>query len=404
MKKFFVIFAAISSMVALGGCSEQVMNDEMAEGESLLRVMTRGETPPQEANVYVMNSNGNCMRLLTTNEGEQQASTHLIAGTYTVYAVGGEDLGAFSLPDRDDATANSEIIVAEGETMGDLLMKSSSVTLTQGNQSNLELELERQVIKVNEVTIKEVPTDVTKVEVSISPLYQGVQLDGTRTGSTYITLELTKSSDNKTWTNGVNQPYCFPSDGNPYITVAFTRGSEERRYSYQASEPFEANHQVSIEGTYSEDALLSTSLTMQDWDTEKNETFGFSEDNLVTLLGYYVVSVNSSYRTAVLLRKGQDNGYTSAEQVATKGESINKPEGVTCGEWRLPTVEECQTFLEDPTVNLKKYDEWYYCLNGSTLKKMKAGQSSTGEITVEGPLDTDYDSNIYYRPVIDIQY
>ena len=402
MKKFFVIFAAVSSMVALNSCSEQVVNEEIAEGESLLRVQTRSDTQPQEGKVYVFNSNGDCVRLLSTDEGGQLASTSLIAGTYAVYAVGGEDLSKFTLPDLDDATPTSVISVAEGETMGDLLLKSNSVTLTQGNQSNLELELERQVIKINEVTIKKVPTDVTKVEVSISPLYQGVQLNGTPTGSTFITLNLTKSSDNKTWTNGENQPYCFPSEGNPTITVGFTKGDEVRRYSYQASEPFEANHQVSIEGTYSEDALLTTSLTTQDWDTEKNETFSFSEDNLVILLGYYVVSVNSSYRSAVLLRKGQDDGYTSAEAIAAK--DINKPQGVTCDQWRIPTIEECQAFLSDPTVNLKIYDAWYYCMAGNTLQKMKASISEAGVITIEGPIETDYESDIYYRPVIDIYY
>lgn len=203
MKKVFVMVAAISSMVALNSCSEQVLNDTLGEGlnegESLLRVMTRGETTPVEGKVYVFNSSGNFVRLLNTDEGGQLASTNLVAGSYTVYAIGGDDLSAYSLPSEDDASAESVITLAEGKEMTDLFMTSDNVTLTEGNTSNLELELERQVIKINEVTIKKVPTDVTQVDVTISELHEGIKLDRTLTeGNTSITIGLTKSSDNKT--------------------------------------------------------------------------------------------------------------------------------------------------------------------------------------------------------------
>ena len=411
MKKYFMFFAAISSMVALGGCSEQVMNDEMAEGESLLRVMTRGETPPQEAKVYVMNSTGNCVRLLSTDEGGQLASTNLAAGTYTVYVVGGDDLSAYTLPSQDNASSSSDIALASGKTMGDLFMKSSDVTLTEGNTSNLELELERKVIMLKEVTIKKVPMDVTKVEVSISPLYEGIKLNGTFSGTSTKALELTKSSDNKTWTNGTSHPYYFPSNGNPTITISFTRTNGVKAYSYQAAEPFEANHQVVIEGTYSEEnnAVLSATINTQDWDTESNELFNFTEGNLVPVagqayLGYYVVSVNYSDRSAVLLRKKQEDGIDSEGGMNQKFATITKkPEGVTCGDWRLPTSEECAIFIADNIVNGLYFNAWYYCKDGNTLKKMY-NRKEGDIITIQGPENTGYDADIYFRPVIDIYY
>lgn len=432
MKKCFVMVAAIGSMVAWSGCSEQVMNEDMRvevpQGQSLLRVMTRGETTPVEGKVYVFNSLGDCVRLLSTDESGQLASTNLVAGDYTVCAIGGEDLSAYTLPDQDVASVSSVITLAEGKEMSDLFMTSSDVTLTEGNASNLELELERQVIMIKEVSIKQVPTDVTKVEVSISPLHEGIQLDGTFTEDhTSLTLDLTKSSDNKTWTNGENQPYGFPSDGNPTITISFTLSNGVKTYSYQASEPFAANHQVVLEGTYSEaqDAILSGTLIAKAWEADKSESFEFNEDNLVenttseepeepeepavpvaggTFLGYYVVSVNSSDRTAVLLRRTQENNVYSESIMAQKAAAINKPEGVTCGEWRLPTVEECRIFLEDPIVNEKKYGSNYYCLDGTNLKMMRALISSEGVITIKGPIDCGYNDLTYYRPVIDISY
>lgn len=437
MKKNLVMVAAISSMVALSGCSEQVINEEMGEGlpqgESLLRVQTRTETPVQEGKVYVMNSDGDCIRLLTTDEGGQLASTNLVAGTYTLYAIGGEDLSAYTLPDRDHASAESIITLTEGKEMNDLFMTSSSVTLTEGNTSSPELKLDRQVIQFKQVTIKKVPTDVTQVNVTISELIEGIKLDGDPIeGKTSLTISLAKNSDNTTWTNGENQPYSFPSVGNPKITVSFTKSSGADEYSYTADQPFEANHQVVLEGTYSEaqDAVLSGTLTTKAWGADLSKSFEFNEDNLVdhtstedpedpeepeapavpvaggTFIGYYVVSVNSSDRTAVLLRKTQEKNIDKAEEMAQRASEINKPvgEGVTCGEWRLPTVEECRIFLEDDNVNQKIYFANYYCMNGSDLSRMRATKSSEGVITIQGPYSCGYIDDIYYRPVIDITY
>ena len=430
MKKCFVMVAAISSMMALSGCSEQVNNEVIAEeiiwgipeNQGLLRVQTRSATPLQEGKVYVFNNEGRCVRLLTADEGGHLASTTLAAGSYTVCAIGGEDLDAYTLPDQEGAAASSVITLAEGQTMGDMLMTSTAVTLTAGNSSNLELELQRQVIRLKELIIKQVPTDVTQVEVSISPLFEGIQLDGTPTEThTGLTIDLIKSSDNKTWTNGEDQPYCFPSDGAPTITVSFTNSAGVKRYSYQTDESFTANHQVILEGTYSEeqDALLSGTLTAKAWDADKSKSFEFNEDQLVDVthtepivpvaggayLGYYVVSVGSG--NAVLLSLDQVNNIGSAEKMAQKAASISKPEGngITCGEWRLPTSEECRIFLVDPNVDNKKYNTEYYCQDGDILKRMRASISSEGAITIRNPMVcSDYLEDCYYRPVIDITY
>ena len=69
MKKCFVMVAAISSMMALSGCSEQVNNEVITEeiswgipeNQGLLRVQTRSATPLQEGKVYVFNSEGHCV-------------------------------------------------------------------------------------------------------------------------------------------------------------------------------------------------------------------------------------------------------------------------------------------------------------------------------------------------------
>ena len=429
---FCVGCACISMAVALSGCSEQVNNEVITEevswgipeNQGLLRVQTRSATPLQYGKVYVFDSEGSCVRLLTTDEGGQLASTTLAAGSYTVCAIGGENPGAYTLPEQDEAAASSVITQTEGQVMGDLFMTSTDVTLTAGNASNLALELDRQVIQLKEVTIKQVPADVTKVEVSIAPLYQGIMLDGTFTEEhSTLQLELTKKSDNDTWTNGTNQPYCFPSDGEPTITVSFTRTSGVKRYSYQASEAFEANHQVVLEGTYSEeqDALLSGTLTARAWEAEKNMPFEFNEENLVdgdssenpeehevpvagsTYLGYYVVSVNTTSNTAVLLSKTQVDGFTDEGAINAALSTWPAPEDVS-GTWRFGTLEEMTAFLNDRNVNnLEKGERIsYYCKDENTIKWVELFFDNAETYHINN--QQRYTAQTWLRPVIDITY
>jgi uncharacterized protein YkuJ len=352
------------------------------------------------------------------------ASTTLAAGSYTVCAIGGENPGAYTLPEQDEAAASSVITQTEGQVMGDLFMTSTYVTRTAGNASNLALEVHRQVIQLKEVTIKQVPADVTKVEVSIAPLYQGIMLDGTFTEEhSTLQLELTKKSDNDTWTNGTNQPYCFPSDGEPTITVSFTRTNGVKRYSYQASEAFEANHQVVLEGTYSEeqDALLSGTLTVRAWEAEKNMPFEFNEENLVdgdssenpeehevpvvgsTYQGYYVVSVNTTNNTAVLLSKTQVDGFTDEGAVNAALSTWTAPEDVS-GTWRFGTMEEMTAFLNDRNVNnLEKGERIsYYCKDENTIKWVELFFDNAGTYHINN--QQRYTSQTWLRPVIDITY
>ena len=431
MKKNFVILAAVGGLVGLGGCSEQVNNDvileEIAwgipENQGVLRVSTRSDASPQEGMVYVFDSEGNCVKVLSTDEGGQLAATQLAVGAYSVYAIGSDDLSAYTLPDLDDAATTSVISVAEGKAQGDLFMKAGSITLTAGNASNLALELERQVIQLKEVTIKQVPTDVTKVEVSISPLHQGVRLDGMPSeGQTSLTLALSKLAGNTTWSNGEHQPYCFPSDGEPTITVSFTRTSGVKRYSYQASEAFEANHQLVIEGTYSEqqDALLSGCLTAKAWGAERSMPFEFDEANLVdsdssenpeelevpvagsTYRGYYVVSVNDASKRAVFLSKTQDKNFTDATAVNAALGSWPAPEDVS-GTWRFPTKAEMTAFLNDRNVvSLEKGEKLsYYCNDGSTIGVVELSKNQAEVYSLK---DGYIGPNTWLRPVMEIQY
>lgn len=298
--------------------------------------------------------------------------------------------------------------------MGDLLTAHQSIALEDGQNILLDMELERKVLKIEEITINEVPNDITGVSVSIAPLYQGVKMNGqydtASEGINYSTA-LTKG-EGKTWTTAPGV-LLFPSKGIPQITVTFSKNEEKTRYVFSPSEALAPNHQMRITGTYSEaqGVRLAGELTFQEWGEEKNVSFDFDEDNKdntpvagSTYLGYYVVSVNKTNNTAVLLRRSQENGITSEARMAQRASEINKPEGHPDATWRLPTEAECRIFTTDTYVNYMLGNVWYYCSQNGHLKKLYRRVNSDNTISIEGPEDTDYDADVYYRPVIEITY
>ncbi len=420
MKKNFLNAAALISTLFLISCTDQVMNEVLNDQEltlgqtQQLKVRTRSADPVSEGRVYVMNSDGTCVKLLETDASGEYDSGNLYAGTYDIYAIGSDDLYKMTLPTLTEASASS-VIRASGEVLGDLLMAHQSVTLEDGQSLPVDLELKRKMIKIEEVKISDVPDDITGVTVRIEPLYNGITLEETyqtENGGMAYTVSLEKG-EGKTWAKAPDA-MLFPSKGKPIITISFSGTEGINSYVFSPSEELEANHKVKIVGSYNESqgVILSGALTSQAWGESKSVEFEFNEENKVTTpvpggtyLGYYVVATGS--RTAVLLRKAQDNKIDSETKMAEAFAAIvKKPEGegVTSGDWRLPTPEECAAFIADDFVKGLYFNAWYYCKDGNTLKKMFNRQESDGTVTVEGPVATDYDAAIYFRPVIDITY
>lgn len=173
--KSLFIYAACGTLF-LNSCSKEVVGETENESErtAQLRITTRtGETPAvKEGQIYVFNSDGTCIDVLTTDQTTQSASSQYAPGTYQVYAVGSEDLSRFSLPTMANASPTSEIQLNTGSVMEDFLTAHAQVTLVDNVSQQLNLSMARKVISFSNITIKNVPTDVTGVSVTIEPLYK----------------------------------------------------------------------------------------------------------------------------------------------------------------------------------------------------------------------------------------
>lgn len=435
-------FIAMSGMMCISGCTGEVVNEStVSEPAGVLRVMTRsgdeGTTPLSGASVYLFNSSGACVSILSSETTGAYASAKLPAGTYTLYAWGGDGLSGLVLPTQAQASSSYALTLAENQSLGDLLMKEETVTLADGDNETVDMTLERKVIEISSVTITQVPEDISGVQVSVAPLYGQVQLNGDYVASSTAPCVITLTSQGSgTWA-ATPQLITFPSKSKPVITITFTaEGADPRSYSYTANEALEANHKFNLEGTYTEPlgVTITGTITAQAWESGATDiTFDFDESNSgtssteepssgteepsgapvagETYKGCYVVSVNTEARTAVLLSPTDQSGYTedtSAKLLPLLNASLASWPSVSgvSGTWRIPTIEEVRLFAFDSDLmddveaqNRKRL----FCYNGSDLNGVEVKRKSDNSIEVQEPKQ-EFSRLHILRPVIDISY
>lgn len=377
-----------------------------------------------EGRVYVFNQEGSCVQVLSMNEENQQFSAQLPAGQYTLYVVGGDDLTRFALPSKEEATPTSVITRLQGKVMDDLMMASTVVNLAEGEDLNQNIELQHKVICLDDIEIQQVPETATKVEVTFTPLYSAICLNGSfpETPTESYTITLTKQADGTTWKATPDQ-MLFPSKGTPVVKVIISTITGTLSYSYTA-ETLEANRHFSIVGTYQapQGVSLSGILTVGDWGGNQAINFDMDENDMEVrdyiagtfCDGYYVVSADATHRTAVLLAK-EKLDYTAPEK-STKSEDwlaaladpmavLEKPAGAT-GNWRLPTLAEVGIFSKDTRVTYfgtTGSTPNFYCLDDDNVLNWaythKDGDSYEFKHGTSG-----FIAKIQLRPVINVEY
>lgn len=234
-------------------------------------------------NIYIFNSSNTCAAVTTIGTEESQMSVKLPEGNYTVYAIAGADAEKYELPTKENATKESIIKLKEGQTHGDLMTAHNTVNLIYGEDNTLTLSLSRKVMLLETVTISQVPSSVTAVAVTVSPLYDNLLLNGTCNGENGLqTVNLTKEGDTGTWKSNCNT-YLLEASGPATIKVALTTSSGTKSYSYSSTDELKANYKINISGTYTSDGIsLSGTITGATWEGTKDIIFNFDENGSTT--------------------------------------------------------------------------------------------------------------------------
>ena len=421
----------MGAFLTLSGCTEEVINTVNEESGpvqtfSLLKFNTRGEGDITTPGYLYLFKDNSCVSRLDMGADGQVPAMPLSPGSYAIYAIGGEDLDHYALPASDEAETTSVIGLKAEASMGDLLMGGTTIELEEGETEEAALELERKVFRLEQVAVRNVPDEVSKVELAISPVSDNILLNGTYADKTSTLVVSLNKGDGGTW-SAMPQRYALPSSVAPTIALSFTTATGVEVYRKTVDDAIAANTKLNIEGTYAETqpSTFSATITAQAWPASPREiSFDFDETDNGALGsapvagqmhdGYYVISVNETNRTAIVLAKTHISYTAPGEKAADAPEadwiasfvapmaSLEKP-FAAIGDWRLPTFAECSYFTADATqVRVRNgASSAYLFMNddglcwGQTVFKDEGNEFKSGG---------GYNSTIYLRPVIEVSY
>ena len=375
-------------LLTLVSCAQEVMNEEEAETNSRLTVMTRASEEAvvqYPVRLYVFDDNSKCKALQILEDASSQISITLTEGTYGVYAIGGADETRYVVPSKEDANTTSAITLQSGQQLGDLMAGHSTVALSANGSNTLTIGLDRKVLFVKSLVIKNVPTGTSSVSIKIAPLREAVCLDGSYQGTKgAATINLSKQEDGTTWKMLSEDFFLLPSVDKPTITVNVDNTS----FSHTFATELEANHQIVIEGSYKpgtpttpSEVTLTGTISGATWGDDQVIDFNFGDgaDEPETpaadapqvgdiYKGCYVLAVDGDKVTLLSAEEKEIQSMNSKESaIAALNEALltfNVSNAI--GEWRVPNINEAKIIVAQRTQIGEKTstpfnEKGYYC-------------------------------------------
>lgn len=288
MKTISNAVLTVMAICLLMACEKELATESgdqtASTANSELTITTRAASDGTEVSLpvtlYVMDNNGICVKKETLTSTAEGISMELPAGKYHVYAIGGAKENDYILPATENATAQSEIALKSSAKHGDLMTASGNITLKKNQENQLTLDMSRKVMKINMLTINDVPADISAVSITLQPLYKALLLDGSYgTATTGETINLTKQTDGTTWKN-TEALYMFPQAGSATIKVSLTKSGQSQAYTYVCTESLAANHEYNIEATYvnNQNITMQGSINGVAWGNYINISFNFGNE------------------------------------------------------------------------------------------------------------------------------
>lgn len=290
----YAAFVALMATASFTACSKDAADtdDVMPSGNARLTVRTKAVSAGESAmtvatpiNIYVFDSKEKCVSKSTLDTEKATANLKLEAGNYKVCAIAGASDDDYRLPSKEEATLQSVVSLTTNHQHSDLMAATNSVLLTDGEDSDLTLSMQRKVWLLTTISITDVPDDVTSITATLGALYENITLQGSYSGE-HGTQQITLSKQNATttWQADCNL-FLLPSVGNPTVTFTFRYADgSTKTFSYTSQKPLVANYKISINVNYIKikEPTLKCVITGTDWAGSDVLSFDADEKNFTT--------------------------------------------------------------------------------------------------------------------------
>ena len=433
MKKQNLCYAAVTACVglcSLGSCTQEEMAYQGEQKDiSKLKVITRTDdesSKPEEGKIYIFNQNNVCIDTISPSALRDNTPTRIKPGTVKLIAIGSNDLSAYNLPYKSTVTDSSIIKLNSGRALTDLILGTTTTTLEEGETTQTDITMSREVICLKHLTADNIPDDIIGTEIMVGPMYKNIKLNGKYTNDVdTIRIALQKDPNEEgVWVYKGDSIFSLPSKGNPSFILRLKTSDTTTEYTYQLNRPLTKNHFVKLDIDFREGikTYIASSLSNPVWEGTDSIKYQYQKEDISNEVSvthpeaggrynkYYVVSVDKSKRTAVLLRRSGATGVTNDSILDAKLKSINRPEW-SIGGWRLPTIDECKSILSTAMIKdnkdiVYKVDPGpgtYYCTKDGKLATVTLKGNNTKRTLTEND-NSCYSADYIFRPVIEISY
>lgn len=222
--------------------------------------------------LYAFNKSGKLAASQTINDEGNDMALSLTDGEFQVVAVSGisDDYQLPENPTLDDAIVLSNSKGADTP----LMIGRADINVSRSEGTSAEIALTYVVAQLN-VMLKNVPTDVSTVELSISPLHSSLTMSGEYGGDTQKIKASCTLGEDGVWT--AQPTYIFPGSGKETtFSVYFKKEDDtELTYGYTYNGIPEANHPFNITGSFAEGIIVGGSFEINGWEEAINVEFTF---------------------------------------------------------------------------------------------------------------------------------
>ena len=348
---------------------QQLPEDDgwMSEGgEKTLKVKVRSAGDAEivyPLYLYAFTGKGKLVASQTIAGAEDDMALPLAKGDFQVVALSGasDDYQLPESPDLDDVIVLSATDGADTP----LMVGRANVEVGDAEESSAQITLTYVVAALN-VKLKDIPSNVSKVQLALSPLHSSLSMGGEYGGdSQKVKVDCSLVSEG-VW--AAETTYIFPGKAKETVFSIYfkTDDGTEVTYGYTYQGVPEANHLFNVTGSYAGGVIVGGNFDVTDWEGSIDVEFEFGaemvpdddeedktdesddEEPEVKLEGVpevgtiwndmIVVDMGEADETGVdllLMSLDEWDAYVSDADAVVDGYSVN---GITG--WRLPTHEE----------------------------------------------------------------
>ena len=347
--------------ICLHVLSCQVMEEvgENSKEEASLKVEARSSETglvPYPLSLYAFNDEGKCLASQMITDEKEQMELVLPAGKYRVVAIAGCS-DKYSIPEEPSL---DDLIDLDGAADVPLMMGEENIDIDGEENVSVEIALSYVVAGVN-VSLKNIPSDVSAVSFELSPLYSSVSFKGEYGNASVAVIGSCLLSEGNVWKS--DTLYVFPGSASEVLfsIVLEKEDGSKNKYEYGCPKSPEAGRFFNVTGNYDGGVSVTGNVIGGIWEGSDDVSFDFGmfgkadDENSGVDIGELPdigtiwngsivadVSENDSTGTEILLLSLEEwDAMTVQVDEIKSGYSVN---GIT--NWRLPSHGEAQMFRE----------------------------------------------------------